>query len=54
MPAPGFTRTFREGLIDGLPLASTILGSILVVGTLAVLVPILALFTGLLSRGGLF
>lgn len=35
--APGFARTLREGLFDGFVLASTILGSILVVGTLALL-----------------
>ena len=35
--APGFTRTFREGLLDGFMLASTILGSIVVVGTVALL-----------------
>jgi nucleoside recognition membrane protein YjiH len=36
--APALLRTIGEGLLDGLMLASTILGSILVVGTVALLV----------------
>jgi len=36
--APGFLHTVREGFIDGLKLASTILGTILAVGTMALLV----------------
>ncbi len=36
--APGFLTTVRSGLLDGFMLASTILGSILVIGTLALLV----------------
>ncbi len=35
--APGFVRTLREGLLDGFMLTSTILGCILVVGTIALL-----------------
>ncbi len=35
--APSFTQTIREGLIDGLKLTTTILGTILTVGTIALM-----------------